>query len=96
MSLPSVIFVHEAWHGPEHMAHLSMVLCNEGFSCFRPLFDFCGTERPIDSIQSSIDQIQQIIAAETAAGRDVVTINHSYGGSVGCSSVEGSKIPLHD
>ena len=89
MSLPSLIFVHGAWHSPEHWAPLTAILRKEGFSCFTPLLDFCGTERPVDSIRSSICQIRQIIATETTAGRNVVVINHSFGGSVGCSSVKG-------
>jgi hypothetical protein len=34
-------------------------------------------------------QIQDIISTETSAGRDVVMINHSFGGVVGCSAISG-------
>jgi hypothetical protein len=89
MPLPTLIFAHGAWHGPEHWEPLSAILRTKGFTCFTPLLDFCGTERPVDSICSSINQIQKIIATETTAGRNVVVINHSFGGSVGCSAVKG-------
>jgi pimeloyl-ACP methyl ester carboxylesterase len=89
MSLPSLVFVHGAWHGPEHWEPLATVLRKEGFSCFTPLLDFCGSEHPVDSIASSIRQIQQNLETETSAGRNVVVINHSFGGCVGCSSVKG-------
>jgi hypothetical protein len=36
-----------------------------------------------------IAQVQDIISTEASAGRDVVMINHSFGGVVGCSAING-------
>jgi hypothetical protein len=89
MSLQSLVFVHGAWHGPEHWEPLATVLRKEGFSCFTPLLDFCGSEHSVDCIASSIHQIQQILETETSVGRNVVVINYLFRACVGCSSVKG-------
>jgi pimeloyl-ACP methyl ester carboxylesterase len=89
MAPPTLIFVHGAWHSPAYWEPLITVLKEEGYTCLAPQLDFCGTDVAVPSIASSISQIQELITAETSAGRNVVLINHSFGGSVGCSSVKG-------
>jgi pimeloyl-ACP methyl ester carboxylesterase len=64
-------------------------LQQHGYRCLAPQLDFCGTAEPVDSLASSINQVQRLIADETLQGNNVVLINHSFGGSVGCSSIKG-------
>lgn len=87
--MPSLIFVHGAWHSPECWSKVIPAFEQKGYRCFAPQLDFCGTEQPVDSLASTIQQIQTLIAQETTLGNDVVLINHSFGGSVGCTSVSG-------
>jgi pimeloyl-ACP methyl ester carboxylesterase len=87
--MPSLIFVHGAWHTPECWSKVIPAFKQQGYRCFAPQLDFCGTSQPVDSLASTIQQIQTLIAEETTLGNDVVLINHSFGGSVGCSSVKG-------
>ncbi|KAJ5371042.1 uncharacterized protein N7496_007134 [Penicillium cataractarum] len=87
--MTSLIFNHGAWHSPECWSKVIPAFKQRGYRCFAPQLDFCGTEQPVDSLASTIHQIQTLIAQETTLGNDVVLINHSFGGSVGCSSVKG-------
>lgn len=87
--MPSLIFVHGAWHGPECWSKVIPAFEQQGYRCLAPQLDFCGTDQPVDSLASTIQQIQALITEETTLGNDVVLINHSFGGSAGCSSVKG-------
>ncbi|KAJ5598911.1 hypothetical protein N7510_011861, partial [Penicillium lagena] len=78
---PTLIFVHEAWHTSECWAH--------GYECIAPQLDYSGTATPLESNASSIIQIQNLIIAATTSGQNMVLVNHSFGGVVGCSSVKG-------
>jgi pimeloyl-ACP methyl ester carboxylesterase len=89
MKMPSLIFVHGAWHSPEYWSKVIPAFKQQGYRCFAPQLDFCGTAQPVDSLASSVNQIQTLIAEETILGNDVVLINHSFGGSAGCTSVKG-------
>ncbi|KAF7585898.1 hypothetical protein BBP40_009880 [Aspergillus hancockii] len=88
-SNPTLILNHGAWNGPECWTALISALQQQGYECIAPQLDFSGTEKPVDSLASSVHQIQGLIAAETTKGNDVVLINHSFGGAVGCSAVKG-------
>ncbi|KAJ5165897.1 hypothetical protein N7492_006193 [Penicillium capsulatum] len=86
---PTLIFVHGAWHSPECLVHVLAALQQQGLRCLAPQLEFCGTEQPVESLAGSVHQVQDLIAAETSAGRNVLLINHSFGGCVGCSAVDG-------
>ncbi|KAJ6084186.1 hypothetical protein N7486_010986 [Penicillium sp. IBT 16267x] len=87
--MPSLIFLHGSWHSPECWSKVIPAFEQQGYRCLAPQLDFCGTTQPVDSLASTIRQIQALITEETTLGNDVVLINHSFGGSVGCSSVKG-------
>ncbi|KAF5858961.1 hypothetical protein ETB97_003564 [Aspergillus alliaceus] len=56
-----------------------------------PQLDFCGTQQPVGSPASSVTQLQTLITAETTEEKNVILINHSFGGAVGCAAVKGSS-----
>jgi pimeloyl-ACP methyl ester carboxylesterase len=87
--MASLIFLHGAWHSPECWSKVIPAFKQQGYRCFAPQLDFCGTEQPVDSLESTIHQIQTLIAEETSLGNDVILINHSFGGFAGCTSVKG-------
>jgi pimeloyl-ACP methyl ester carboxylesterase len=86
---PTLIFIHGAWHSAECWLDVVSDVEKHGYRCLTPQLEFCGTAEPVNSLASSVSQIQTLIAQETGNGNDVVLINHSFGGSVGCSSVKG-------
>jgi hypothetical protein len=89
MTKPTLLLLHGSWHSNQTWERLLPLLDGKGYKTIAPQVCFCGTEEPLTSIAPCIAQIQAIIAEETSAGRDVVMINHSFGGVVGCSSVNG-------
>lgn len=88
-SAPTLIFVHGAWHSNACWDNVISQLKQQGYRCLAPQLEFCGTDRPVESLSGSVSQVQDLIASETAQGNDVVLINHSFGGCVGCSSAKG-------
>ena len=89
MKKPTLVFVHGAWHGPQCWEKVVPKLEDHGLKCIAPQMDYTGTEKPIDNLDSSIEQLQDIIASETAAGNDVIMVVHSFGGVSGSSAVRG-------
>lgn len=87
--IPTLLFIHGAWHSRDCWSNVIPALEKHGYRCLSPQVEFCGTETPVHSLAGSISQIQTIIADETINGRNVVLINHSFGGVVGCSAVKG-------
>ncbi|KAJ5098223.1 hypothetical protein N7532_005224 [Penicillium argentinense] len=88
-STPTLIFVHGAWHSPAYWMDVTSRCQQQGYRCLVPQLEFCGTEKPVQSLAGSIRQVQDLIEAETKQKRNVILINHSFGGAVGCSSVKG-------
>ncbi|KAI1498879.1 alpha/beta-hydrolase [Biscogniauxia marginata] len=85
----SIVLIHGAYHPASAWGRVIPQLQAKNYRCLAPQICFCGTEKPIASWQTCVDQIQEIIAQETSAGRLVVIVNHSLGGIPGCSAVEG-------
>ncbi|OJJ05153.1 hypothetical protein ASPVEDRAFT_834030 [Aspergillus versicolor CBS 583.65] len=86
---PTLLFIHGAWHTRDCWSKVIPALEKHGYRCVAPQVEFSGTETPVTSAAGSINQIQSIIIDETSNGRNVVVINHSLGGVVGCSAVKG-------
>lgn len=90
-SLPSLVLVHGAWHGPETWRrYLIPILESKGFRCIAEQLKFSGPEAsPGVGIKPSIEQIAAMIESETSQSRDVVMVCHSFGGHVGSSAIRG-------
>lgn len=89
-SRPSLILVHGAWHGPECWhEYLVPLLETQGFKCITPTLQYSNADTPLPSIKTDIDQVAELVLAEVSQGIDVVVVNHSLGGYVGCSAIRG-------
>ncbi|KAF2096499.1 alpha/beta-hydrolase [Rhizodiscina lignyota] len=89
-SKPTLILVHGAWHGPDCWnLHVTPLLESRGYKTLVPTLPFCHTESPQSSIKPDIDLVANLIESEVSKGRDVLVVNHSLGGYVGCSAVKG-------
>lgn len=91
MSSPktTLLLLHGSWHSSETWQRLTPLLDAKGYKTIAPQVCFCGTQEPLTSIAPCISQIQDVIATETGSGRNVIMVNHSFGGVVGCSAVNG-------
>lgn len=89
MTTPTLLFVHGAWHNSSCWNLVTSLLQRHGYRCLTPQIQFAGTAEPVDSLEGSINQLRTLIKQETLSGNDVYLVNHSFGGSVGCSSVKG-------
>jgi pimeloyl-ACP methyl ester carboxylesterase len=89
MGKSTFIFVHGAWHPAACWDKVIAELEPQGYKCIAPQMLFCGTPEPIDKIQVCIDQLAEIIKAETSAGNDVVMVGHSFGGVSSSSAIKG-------
>ena len=82
MAKPALIFCHGVWHGPEYWKkNLIPALESEGFHCVAEQMIFAG-DSPVNGIKPAIDQMAELIEAEVSKGRNVILVNHSFGGSV--------------
>lgn len=87
---PTLLLLHGAHHPAAVWDQVIALLSAKGYRCIAPELCFVGgSGKAISTWRPCIEQVQQLIATETAAGRDVVVVNHSLGGLPGCSAVEG-------
>lgn len=68
---------------------MTQPLAAQGFRIVNELMAYNGTSNPITTVKIAIDQAAKLIEAEVSQGRDVILINHSFGGTVGCSASKG-------
>jgi pimeloyl-ACP methyl ester carboxylesterase len=88
-TLPTLIYTHGGWHGPEYWNPVISILARKGFRSIAPHLLFGGTDKPITSLEPVIEQIKGLVADETSKGNNVVIINHSFGSFPGCSAIKG-------
>jgi pimeloyl-ACP methyl ester carboxylesterase len=92
---PSFIFVPGAWHRPETWDKVISEIRSREYRCV-------AVELPSTTGDTSagfggdVKAVQDAIRGETAKGRDVVLVVHSYGGQVGNSAVKGFARRPHD
>ncbi|AEO59880.1 hypothetical protein MYCTH_2308500 [Thermothelomyces thermophilus ATCC 42464] len=88
-NLPTLVLVHGAWHRASCFNPITSLLQEKhGLKCI--LVSLPSTSgSPEATFKDDIDVVQEAIASETSAGRDVVVIAHSYGGMVGSSAIKG-------
>src|ERR1700761_5504197 len=90
MSKPTLILINGGWHSPScWQKYLVPAFESKGYKCVVPQMVYGNTDVPLPNIKLAIEQVAGLISTETSQGNDVVLINHSFGGSVGCSAVRG-------
>ncbi|KIV79081.1 hypothetical protein PV11_06667 [Exophiala sideris] len=88
-STPTLILTHGSWHTPAYWDKAKAILESEGYKCIAPQLLYTDTDKPVASIGPAIESLREVIATEIDAGNDVVMVNHSFGGMVGCSAIKG-------
>ncbi|KAF2752142.1 alpha/beta-hydrolase [Sporormia fimetaria CBS 119925] len=91
--LPTLVFIHGSWHQPNCYREIIKPLQEtHGFRCIAVSLPSTSGD-PNASFKDDIDAARTPITHETAQGRNVVVIAHSYGGMVGNSAIKGLTRP---
>lgn len=91
MSKPTIIFVHGAWHTPEHFEPLKQVLKSHGYTsrvAALPSTTIDGAPPPAD-IRCDVVAVKDVIEDVLSHGANALVVPHSYGGIVAMSAVKG-------
>ncbi|KAL3421228.1 hypothetical protein PVAG01_07673 [Phlyctema vagabunda] len=92
---PTLVLVPGAWHSIEMWNKVSSLLEAQQYRCISvPLPSTAGDISV--TFGQDVRAVQDAIRAETAKGRDVVIVVHSYGGAVGQSAIKGLARPAQD
>ncbi|CAI6341390.1 unnamed protein product [Periconia digitata] len=89
-SLPTIVFVHGAWHQPANYQTFLDALTARGFSVHAPRLPSCSntyTTPPTISTAQDVAAVNAIIKERVDAGEEVLLIMHSYGGLVGTDAL---------
>lgn len=86
MTLPTIIFVHGAWHEPSFFDKVRALLANKGYRTVAPQLPSVGRYPPVESIDPDIETVRAVVLKELDAGRDVVMNAHSKCTKLMCSS----------
>jgi alpha-beta hydrolase superfamily lysophospholipase len=87
---PTLLLLHGAFHPAEAWDNVITHLSSRGYRCIAPQLCFVGGIGKAPSTWAPcVEQLQQLLSKETSSGRDVVVVNHSFGGIAGCSAIEG-------
>jgi pimeloyl-ACP methyl ester carboxylesterase len=91
---PAVVLVHGAWHRPLHYALLAYRLRRAGYDVAAPANASVGAPTEIAG-KTHLDDAAAVVAAMRPfldAGREVVLVAHSYGGTVAGEVVVGNTV----
>ncbi|KUJ12964.1 alpha/beta-hydrolase [Mollisia scopiformis] len=84
---PTLIFVPGAWHPASIWDKVSSLLKAQGYNCIAITLP-TTTSDPSKTFSDDFQAVRNAIKTETAQGRNVVVVVHSYGGAVGVSAVK--------
>ncbi|MCJ1373600.1 hypothetical protein MMC20_004828 [Loxospora ochrophaea] len=89
-SLPTVILVHGAWHTPPNYQDYISALQERGFTVHCPRLPSCSNASPPPaSFLEDVTCVRGVVEPLVDAGRRVLMVMHSYGGTVGTDAVQG-------
>lgn len=88
MVKPTILFVHGAWHTPEHMQPMRNILEAEGYPTACPVLPSVDPKPPTMDLYDDAKAIQvELSRLVEDEGRIVIVLMHSYGGVVGSEAV---------
>ncbi|OAL34371.1 hypothetical protein AYO20_06424 [Fonsecaea nubica] len=92
-SKPTLVFVPGAWHPAATWDKLTTALESQHqYKCISVTLPSTLSD-PSATLPGDIQAVRDVLVSETAQGRDVVVIVHSYGGVVGESAIKGLTPP---
>jgi pimeloyl-ACP methyl ester carboxylesterase len=88
-SLPSIIFVHGAWHSGECFHKVVKLMEDSGYNCRCVELPSAGPKAGSRWLEDDTVVIREAIKAELDVEKDVVMVLHSYGGIPGNNALQG-------
>ena len=93
-SLPTLVFVHGAWHTPPIYEPYISALRSRGFSVRVPSLPSCnGVLPPNKTFADDVAAVRAVVQHLTDAGERIIMVLHSYGGAVGTDAVANLTLP---
>ena len=87
-TMPTIFFIHGAWHSPKHFQPIRDLFESEGYptECpCQPTFDAKPPTSLVDDVKVMRSELNELIEEQ---GKDVIVVMHSYGGIVGTEAVQ--------
>ncbi|KAJ9494729.1 hypothetical protein H2202_009805 [Exophiala xenobiotica] len=89
MSKPVVVIVPGAWHRPQHYQKLIEKLQEHQYEAVGVPLPSVDAKPPLPSWEKDAQAIRDVVLKNLDAGKDVITIAHSYGGVPMGEAVKG-------
>lgn len=86
---PVFVFVPGAWHAAETFDVVRDLMHKRGLKTEAIATPSVGASPPNKGLHADIEYTKAVLQEMVDAGRQVVVVNHSYGGLVGAGAVEG-------
>jgi hypothetical protein len=77
MALPTIVFVHGAWHWPGFFDKVKKILESKGYRTVALALPSVGRTPPVTSFDEDISVVRTAVLKELDAGNDVVVNAHS-------------------
>ena len=86
---PIFVFVPGAWHTPDTFDKLRALMHTRGLETEAIATPSVNASSPDQGLHADIQHTKSVLQKIVDTGREVVLVNHSYGGVVGAGAVEG-------
>lgn len=86
---PVFVFVPGAWHSADTFDLVRDLMHKRGFETKAIATPSVGASPPTKGLYADIEFTKAALQEMVDAGRQIVVVNHSYGGMVGSGAVEG-------
>jgi dienelactone hydrolase len=87
---PAIVLVPGCWHVPAHYQELIEILQNAGYPTeLVNLPSLNPTDGFAHTITADIDAVREKLLSQVDQGKDVILLNHSYGGCPGGAAAKG-------
>lgn len=86
---PIFVLIPGAWHPPSSFDQVRTLLTAQGYESEAITTPSVGAESPETGLHADIQHAHSVISGLANSGRQIVVVNHSYGGIVGAGAVEG-------
>ena len=86
---PAVVIVPGAWHCPKHYQHLINQLAKVNYTAVGVTLPSVNSSPPLVSWDQDAQAVRQVIMENLDAGKDVIAVDHSFGGITMSEAVKG-------
>ena len=89
MAKPVIVIVPGAWHRPQHFKHLIERLNKLNYEAVGVTLPSVDSSPPHETWEQDAQAVRQVILEHLKAGKDVLTLAHSFGGVAMSEAVKG-------